>query len=76
MSSLRVMFLLLKHLELKWPIQLEQAIRLRAAFVSSILSGLSIGEAHKLAVETSAYVCTQNGAMPVLPQSLKDRVIK
>jgi fructokinase len=47
-----------------------------AAFVSSILRGLSIGEAHKLAVETSAYVCTQNGAMPVLPQSLKDRVIK
>lgn len=47
-----------------------------AAFVSSILSGLSIGEAHELAVETSAYVCTQNGAMPVLPQSLKDRVIK
>ena len=47
-----------------------------AAFVSSILSGLSIGEAHKLSVETSAYVCTQNGAMPVLPQSLKDRVIK
>lgn len=47
-----------------------------AAFVASILSGLSIGEAHKLAVETSAYVCTQNGAMPVLPQSLKDRVVK
>lgn len=47
-----------------------------AAFVASILSGLSISEAHKLAVETSAYVCTQNGAMPVLPQSLKDRVVK
>ncbi len=47
-----------------------------AAFVASILSGLSIGEAHKLAVETSAYVCTQNGAMPVLPRSLKDRVVK
>lgn len=47
-----------------------------AAFVASILSGLSIGEAHKLAVETSAYVCTQNGAMPVLPQSLKDRVVR
>lgn len=47
-----------------------------AAFVASILSGLSIGEAHKLAVETSAYVCTQNGAMPVLPESLKERVIK
>lgn len=47
-----------------------------AAFVASILSDLSIGEAHKLAVETSAYVCTQNGAMPILPQSLKDRVVK
>lgn len=47
-----------------------------AAFVASILSGLSIADAHKLAVETSAYVCTQNGAMPVLPQSLKDRVMK
>ena len=47
-----------------------------AAFVASILSGLPIGEAHKLAVETSAYVCTQNGAMPVLPESLKERVIK
>ncbi len=47
-----------------------------AAFVASILSDLSIGEAHKLAVETSAYVCTQNGAMPVLPESLKERVIK
>lgn len=47
-----------------------------AAFVASILSGLSIGEAHKLAVETSAYVCTQNGAMPVLPESLKERVVK
>lgn len=47
-----------------------------AAFVASILSDLSIGEAHKLAVETSAYVCTQNGAMPVLPQSLKDCVVK
>ena len=47
-----------------------------AAFVSSVLCGLPIGEAHKLAVETSAYVCTQNGAMPVLPQSLTERVIK
>ena len=47
-----------------------------AAFVASILSGLSIGEAHKLAVETSGYVCTQNGAMAVLPESLKERVIK
>ena len=47
-----------------------------ATFVAAILKGKPVAEAHKLAVETSAYVCTQNGAMPVLPQSLKDRVIK
>lgn len=47
-----------------------------AAFVSSVLQGLSVTEAHKLAVETSAYVCTQNGAMPVLPQELRNRVVK
>ena len=46
-----------------------------AAFVASILSGLSIGEAHKLAVEVSAYVCTQNGAMPELPARLKNELI-
>ncbi|MDY6248825.1 MAG: carbohydrate kinase [Prevotella sp.] len=34
------------------------------AFCSAILTGKSISEAHKLAVEVSAYVCTQNGAMP------------
>ncbi len=45
-----------------------------AAFVSSLLKGLSIRDAHKLAVETSAYVCTQNGAMPVLPDYLKERI--
>lgn len=45
-----------------------------AAFVSGILSGLELNQAHKLAVDTSAYVCTQNGAMPLLPESLTDRV--
>ena len=45
-----------------------------AAFVASILKGLPIPEAHKLAVETSAFVCTQNGAMPVLPDSLKEKM--
>ena len=34
------------------------------AFCSAILTGKTIAEAHKLAVEVSAYVCTQNGAMP------------
>ena len=41
------------------------------AFVASLLAGKSIRDAHKLAVEVSAYVCTQAGAMPVLPEELK-----
>lgn len=45
-----------------------------AAFTSAILSGKLVQEAHKLAVEVSAYVCTQSGAMPELPQILKDRI--
>ena len=35
-----------------------------AAFCASLLKGKSVPEAHKLAVEVSAYVCTQSGAMP------------
>ena len=42
-----------------------------ATFVAQILLGKSIREAHKKAVEVSAFVCTQNGAMPVLPENLK-----
>ncbi len=42
-----------------------------AAFVASILKGKRVREAHELAVNVSAFVCTQNGAMPVLPASLK-----
>jgi len=34
------------------------------AFVASLLSGKSIREAHQKAVEVSAFVCTQAGAMP------------
>ena len=45
-----------------------------AAFTSAVLSGKPVQEAHKLAVEVSAYVCTQSGAMPELPQVLKDRI--
>ena len=41
------------------------------AFVTSILRGKSVREAHELAVKVSAYVCTQNGAMPVLPEEFK-----
>lgn len=38
-----------------------------AAFIASILKGKSVIEAHSIAVKTSAYVCTQKGAMPILP---------
>lgn len=41
-----------------------------AAFIASILKGESVTEAHHKAVETSAYVCTQPGAMPKLPEEL------
>lgn len=34
-----------------------------AVFVTSILQGLSMAESHARAVEVSAYVCTQNGAI-------------
>lgn len=43
-----------------------------ATFVAAILKGLCVREAHKLAVKVSAFVCTQNGAMPELPESLKE----
>lgn len=43
-----------------------------AAFISSLLKGRSVAEAHSRAVQTSAFVCTRNGAMPVLPPELTD----
>ena len=46
-----------------------------ATFVAAILKGKPVAEAHKLAVEVSAYVCTQNGAMPELPARLKNELI-
>lgn len=41
-----------------------------AAFISGLLKGKSVAEAHKGAVKTSAFVCSQHGAMPVLPDFL------
>lgn len=41
-----------------------------AAFIASILKGKSVQEAHSLAVQTSAFVCTKKGAMPILPSEL------
>ena len=40
-------------------------------FCAGILKGKSITEAHRRAVQVSAYVCTQSGAMPELPEELK-----
>lgn len=40
-----------------------------AAFVAAYMYGERIAYAHKLAAEVSAYVCTQHGAMPKLPDS-------
>lgn len=44
------------------------------SFASATLAGMPIKDAHKLAVEVSAFVCTQPGAMPKLPEGLLNRV--
>ena len=46
-----------------------------AAFTAAMLKGKTVHEAHRLAVDVSAYVCTQNGAMPELPEKLIHRII-
>ena len=42
-----------------------------AAFTAATLRGASIAEAHQVAVNISAYVCTQQGATPRLPKEFK-----
>ena len=44
------------------------------AFVAAILNGQTVKDAHRLAVDVSAFVCTQNGAMPELSEELKNRL--
>lgn len=44
------------------------------AFCAALLRGRDVREAHRLAVDVSAYVCTQSGAMPELPQELTGRL--
>ena len=41
------------------------------SFCAAILRGKTVEEAHQLAVRVSAYVCTQNGAMPQIPDTYK-----
>ena len=43
-------------------------------FCAAILKGKSVEEAHKLAVEVSAYVCPQNGAMPQVPSEFTEKL--
>ena len=38
------------------------------SFCAALLKAKSMPEAHELAVKVSAFVCTQNGAMPTLPK--------
>ena len=42
-----------------------------AAFCAALLKGHSLKEAHEFAVQIAAFVCTQLGAMPVIPKELK-----
>lgn len=43
------------------------------SFVAALLNGKRMSEVHQLAVEVSAYVCTQHGAMPTLPTELIEK---
>lgn len=45
-----------------------------AGFCAAILAGCTLRHAHEVAVTTSAYVCTQHGAMPRLPRQITDMI--
>lgn len=45
-----------------------------AAIAVGVLKGLPLKKIHSNAVEISAFVCTQNGAMPGLSQSILDKL--
>ncbi|MFA6832225.1 MAG: carbohydrate kinase [Bacteroidaceae bacterium] len=47
-----------------------------AAFCAALLSETSIPDAHQLAVNISAYICTQKGAMPTLPKTMREKFKK
>ena len=46
------------------------------SFCAAILNGKPMEKAHRIAVEVSAFVCTQNGAMPTLTPELLAKVKK
>ena len=39
-------------------------------FCACVLKGKSVADAHRIAVDASAFVCTQKGAMPKLPDTI------
>ena len=45
-----------------------------AVFVTSLLQGKTISESHTLAVDVSAFVCTQSGAINPLPESIVSKI--
>lgn len=45
-----------------------------AALCAALCAGMEVREAHRLAVDVSAWVCTQPGAMPTLPDTLISRI--
>ncbi len=45
-----------------------------AAFCAALLKGKDMFESHRFAVDVSAFVCSQQGAMPELPAELKNRL--
>jgi len=47
-----------------------------AAMVAGFLHDLSFEDVHQLAVDVSAFVCTKEGATPVLPKDLVSSLIK
>ena len=46
-----------------------------AAFTVALLRGKSLEEAHALATQVSAYVCTQAGATPLLPTAMREQAM-
>lgn len=44
------------------------------SFTAALMKGMKVQDAHRLAVDVSAYVCSQAGAMPVLPDNLRSRL--
>ena len=45
-----------------------------ATFTTALLAGRPLAEAHRLAADVSAFVCSRAGAMPELPDALKARL--